>query len=73
MKDKRTYYGTDDNDTSCWFVYGRIKEKIGFRYAIKYQVFHTENTAQWLVNTVQLCLQPMQSPPLIIFPAYKDF
>ena len=38
----------------CWFVRGRIKEKIGTIYAIKYQVYCMENTAQWSANTVQL-------------------
>ena len=40
--------------TSCWFVRGRIKEKISTIYAIKYQVYCMENTVQWSANTVQL-------------------
>ena len=39
---------------NCWFVRGRIKEKIGTIYAIKNQVYCMENTAQWSANTVQL-------------------
>ena len=38
----------------CWFVRGRIKEKISTIYAIKDQVYCIEYTVQWLVNTVQL-------------------
>ena len=38
----------------CWFVRGRIKEKISTIYAIKYQVYCMENTVQWSANTVQL-------------------
>ena len=38
----------------CWFVRGRIKEKISTIYAIKYQVYCMENTVQWTANTVQL-------------------
>ena len=38
----------------CWFVHGRIKEKITTIYAIKYQVYCMENTVQWgLVQTVE--------------------
>ena len=36
----------------CWFVRGRIKEKISAIYAIKYQVYCMENTVQWSANTV---------------------
>ena len=38
----------------CWFVRGRIKEKISTIYAIKYQVYCMENTVQWSANTAQL-------------------
>ena len=38
----------------CWFVHGRIKEKISTIYAIEYQVYCMENTVQWSANTVQL-------------------
>ena len=38
----------------CWFVRGRIKEKISTIYAIKYEVYCMENTVQWSANTVQL-------------------
>ena len=40
--------------STCWFVRGRIKEKISTIYAIKYQVYCMENTVQWSANTVQL-------------------
>ena len=36
----------------CWFVCGRIKEKIGTLYAIKCLVCCMENTAHWSANTV---------------------
>ena len=45
---------SDDVIDSCWFVRGRIKEKISTIYAIKYQVYCMENTVQWSANTVQL-------------------
>ena len=38
----------------CWFVRGRIKEKISTIYAIKYQVYCMENIVQWSANTAQL-------------------
>ena len=45
---------TKDCKLDCWFVRGRIKEKISTIYAIKYQVYCMENTVQWSANTVQL-------------------
>ena len=42
------------DNCNCWFVCGRIKEKISTIYAIKYQVYCMENTVQWSANTVQL-------------------
>ena len=55
--------------TYCWLVRGRIKEKIGFVYSIKYQVYCMENTVQWSANTVQIlvCYQCSKQTPLIIF------
>ena len=38
----------------CWFMRGRIKEKIDTIYAIKHQVYCIANTAEWLANTVLL-------------------
>ena len=38
----------------CWFVRGRIKEKIDTIYAIKHQVYCIANIAQWSANTVLL-------------------
>ena len=57
----------------CWFVRGRIKEKIStiILYAIKYQVYCMEDTVQWSANTVQLFNLPCsKQPPLISMPAY---
>ena len=44
----------NENTCNCWFVRGRIQEKISTIYAIKYQVYCMENTVQWSANTVQL-------------------
>ena len=42
------------SNSVCWFVHGRIKEKISTIYTIKYHVYCMENTVQWSANTVQL-------------------
>ena len=58
----------------CWFVRGRIKEKIGTIYVIKYQVYCMENTAQWSVNTIQLFnFSLRKQPPLIILARLYGF
>ena len=60
--------------TFCWFVRGRIKEKISAIYAIKYQVYCMENIVQWSANTVVIlilvCNQYSKQPPLISLHAY---
>ena len=53
-------------NTTCWFVHGRIKEKIDTIYVIKYQVYCIGNTVQWSANTVQLvCVNNPLGPPTV--------
>ena len=55
----------------CWFVCGRIKEKVSTIYAIKYQVYCME--IQYSDQQIQynyFNLPCSKQPPLISMPAY---